>query len=94
MLHFLAPAGGERVESGIGCAGSGVRYPTCASSNGISVDRSRICRFTNKTARSARNFVIEFMRGMRRASSLSLVGQITTCGRGTAGWSCLLTVCC
>ena len=28
------------------------------------------------------------------SSSLSLVGQIPTCRRGTGGWSCLLTACC
>jgi len=40
---------------GIDCAGSGARYPTCASSNRISVDRIRICRFTIKTTGSTRS---------------------------------------
>jgi hypothetical protein len=39
-----------------GAARVGVGYPICASSNGISVDRIRIWRFTIKTARSTRFF--------------------------------------
>lgn len=48
-------AGGERLESGDRLCWLRCAIPDLASSNGISVDRNRSCRFTIATAGSTRS---------------------------------------